>query len=156
MTSNGTPAYRSADRAIVIVLDSVGCGAAPDADRFGDVGAATLQNVAKAVGGLSLPNLGRWGLGNIVEMGTAEQVYFNPRHPYTKALISAVPHPDPRGDGAGRIVLEGDIPTPLAKPSGCGFRTRCPMAQPSCAENVPTLKDRGEGHLVACPLVDGS
>jgi len=93
-------------------------------------------------------------LGNIVEMGTADQVYFKPRHPYTKALISAIPQPDPRSDGSGRIVLEGDIPTPLAKPSGCGFRTRCPMAQASCAEGIPALTDRGEGHMVACPLVE--
>jgi oligopeptide/dipeptide ABC transporter ATP-binding protein len=93
-------------------------------------------------------------LGNIVEMGTAEQVYFKPKHPYTKALISAVPKPDPRSDSSGRIMLQGDIPTPLAKPSGCGFRTRCPIAQESCSRDIPTLTDRGEGHLVACPFAE--
>ena len=93
-------------------------------------------------------------LGNIVEMGTADQVYNSPRHPYSKALLSAVPQPDPRNTRADRIRLEGDIPTPLNKPSGCGFRTRCPMAQPSCAQEIPELTDRGEGHFVACPLVD--
>ena len=93
-------------------------------------------------------------LGNIVELGSAEQVYFNPRHPYTKALISAVPHPDPRGDSSDRIRLEGDIPTPLAKPSGCGFRTRCPSAQDRCARDTPDLEDRGAEHFVACPFAE--
>ena len=93
-------------------------------------------------------------LGNLVELGTAEQIYKAPRHPYSKALLSAVPMPDPRHDSSGRIRLQGDIPTPLAKPSGCGFRTRCPMATPACALEVPALRDVGEGQLVACPLVD--
>ncbi len=93
-------------------------------------------------------------LGSLVEVGTAEQVYKAPRHPYTKALLSAVPRPDPEGSREGRTILEGDIPTPLAKPSGCGFRTRCPLARPECAQAVPALTDRGEGHLVACPVVD--
>jgi oligopeptide/dipeptide ABC transporter ATP-binding protein len=92
-------------------------------------------------------------LGSLVEYGTAEQVYHNPRHPYTKALLSAVPKPDPDGQRAGREILRGDIPSPLAKPSGCGFRTRCPLAQPECAEMVPQFEDLGEGHLVACPIV---
>lgn len=61
-------------------------------------------------------------LGNVVEIGSADQVYKSPRHPYSRALLSAVPQPDPRHDSSGRIRLEGDIPTPLAKPSGCGFR----------------------------------
>ena len=93
-------------------------------------------------------------LGSLVEVGTAEQVYKAPRHPYTKALLSAVPRPDPEGSREGRTILEGDIPTPLAKPSGCGFRTRCPLARPECAQAVPALTDRGEGHLVACPVVE--
>lgn len=91
-------------------------------------------------------------LGNVVEMGPADEVYNNPRHPYTRALISAVPKPDPRRrHSKKRIKLQGDIPSPLAKPSGCGFRTRCPLARPSCAEAVPELADTGDGHLVACP-----
>lgn len=91
-------------------------------------------------------------LGSLVEYGTAEQVYKSPRHPYSKALISAVPQPDPRRTRHGRTILEGDIPTPLAKPSGCGFRTRCPIARPECAGAVPPLQDVGDGHLVACPF----
>ncbi|HHO51987.1 MAG TPA: ATP-binding cassette domain-containing protein [Deltaproteobacteria bacterium] len=90
-------------------------------------------------------------LGNIVEIGPADQVYADPRHPYTRALISAVPKPDPRKSRRDRIRLEGDIPTPLNKPSGCGFRTRCPIARPSCADAVPPLVDVGGGQRVACP-----
>jgi len=93
-------------------------------------------------------------LGNIVEIGTAEQVYKAPRHPYAKALLSAVPQPDPRVDKSGRVILEGDIPTPLAKPSGCGFRTRCPIARKECAEAIPPLLDVGDGQMVACPHID--
>jgi len=93
-------------------------------------------------------------LGNIVELGSADQVYKNPRHPYSKALLSAVPQPNPRSDRADRTILEGDIPTPLAKPTGCGFRTRCPIARPECAEDVPPLTDNGDGHFVACPFAD--
>ena len=93
-------------------------------------------------------------LGSLVEYGSAEQVYKNPRHPYSKALISAVPQPNPDRDRHGRTILEGDIPTPLAKPSGCGFRTRCPIAKPECADDVPQMRDVGDGHLVACPHVD--
>lgn len=91
-------------------------------------------------------------LGNVVEIGTADQVYKSPKHPYSRALLSAVPKPDPRSNSKGRTMLTGDIPTPLAKPSGCGFRTRCPIARPSCAEAVPPLIDTGAGHEVACPF----
>ena len=93
-------------------------------------------------------------LGDVVELGPAEQVYNDPRHPYTRALLSAVPHPDPRRDTSGRIRLEGDIPSPLAKPSGCGFRTRCPIAKDSCAEEAPEWVDLGEGRSVGCPHTD--
>lgn len=93
-------------------------------------------------------------LGNIVEIGTADQVYRNPKHPYTRALLSSIPRPDPRADKSGRILLEGDIPTPLAKPSGCGFRTRCPIAREACAEKVPAPIDYGGGQMVACPYVE--
>ena len=92
-------------------------------------------------------------LGNVVEIGSANNVYFDPVHPYSKALLSAVPEPDPTRTGKQRIILEGDIPTPLNKPSGCGFRTRCPLAQPSCAQAVPDLRTVGNGSTVACPVV---
>jgi oligopeptide/dipeptide ABC transporter ATP-binding protein len=91
-------------------------------------------------------------LGNVVELGTADQVYLGPRHPYSRALLSAVPEPNPRRTRAGRMRLQGDIPSPLAKPSGCGFRTRCPIARPECARQVPPLVDTGGGQLVACPF----
>jgi len=90
-------------------------------------------------------------LGNVVELGTADDVYTDPQHPYTKALISAVPRPDPRRKADKRIRLEGDIPTPLAKPSGCGFRTRCPIAKTTCADSVPTFDEVSSGQFVACP-----
>lgn len=93
-------------------------------------------------------------LGNVVEIGTADQVYFNPTHPYTKSLISAVPEPDPTKKDKQRIVLQGDIPTPRNKPSGCGFRTRCPIARPECASFTPTLELKQSGSVVACPYVD--
>ncbi|MBS1537402.1 MAG: ATP-binding cassette domain-containing protein [Bacteroidetes bacterium] len=92
-------------------------------------------------------------LGNMVEIGEADQVFFAPRHPYSEALLSAVPQPDPRRKDKQRIVLEGDIPNPLNKPSGCSFRTRCPIAKPQCANSAPLMQDKGSGQLVACPYV---
>lgn len=92
-------------------------------------------------------------LGNVVEIGTANQVYFDPVHPYSKALISAIPEPDPTRKNKGRVVLQGDIPTPLNKPSGCGFRTRCPIARAECAKDIPDLTTKFNGALVACPFV---
>ncbi|MBC8175277.1 MAG: ATP-binding cassette domain-containing protein, partial [Candidatus Marinimicrobia bacterium] len=92
-------------------------------------------------------------LGNIVEFGNALDVYHNPRHPYSQALISAVPLPDPKQKDKERIILVGDIPTPTNKPSGCGFRTRCPIAKKSCAEVVPSFEEHAPDHWVACPVV---
>ena len=89
-------------------------------------------------------------LGNIVEIGPAELVYREPRHPYSQALLSAVPRPDPRARLDERIRLTGDIPTPIRKPSGCGFRTRCAIVKESCADAVPPLEPK-DGRLVACP-----
>ncbi|MFI5144132.1 MAG: ABC transporter ATP-binding protein [Ignavibacteria bacterium] len=92
-------------------------------------------------------------LGNIVEVGSGRDVYHHPVHPYSRALISAIPLPNPDRRNKDRIILKGDVPTPLKKPSGCGFRTRCPIAKPECANAVPPLVKKKEGHYAACPYV---
>ncbi|MGH3425693.1 MAG: ABC transporter ATP-binding protein [Nocardioidaceae bacterium] len=95
-------------------------------------------------------------LGHIVEHGTREQLFRSPRHPYTQSLLSAVPLPEPAIQRTrSRVVLEGDVPSPIDPPSGCRFHTRCPVAEfPLCQDKVPPLTDVcDDGHLSACHLV---
>jgi oligopeptide transport system ATP-binding protein len=95
-------------------------------------------------------------LGNIVELGPGKDIYHNPIHPYSRALLSAVPVPNPKRKKKDRTILTGDVPTPMNKPSGCGFRTRCPIAKPECANAVPQLEMKAENHSAACPYVSAN
>jgi oligopeptide/dipeptide ABC transporter ATP-binding protein len=92
-------------------------------------------------------------LGKLVEVGTSEQICLAPKHPYTQALLSAVPIPDPAAKKQ-RIVLKGDVPTPINPPSGCRFHTRCPIAVDRCKVEEPPLRPLGDGRLAACHLVE--
>ena len=90
-------------------------------------------------------------LGRIVELATDKALYQNPLHPYSQALLSAVPIPDPEVQKK-KILLQGDVPSPMNPPSGCSFHTRCPEAKETCSLQEPTLQDMGDGHWVACHL----
>ncbi len=92
-------------------------------------------------------------LGKIAEIGPGVRVYHHPIHPYSKALLSAVPLPNPKRKNKERTILKGDVPSPFNKPSGCVFRTRCPIARPECATFIPLLEFKEEGHYAACPYV---
>ncbi len=92
-------------------------------------------------------------LGKMVELCNSEELYKNPQHPYTIALLSAIPVPDPTVK-RDRIILKGDVPSPVNPPSGCRFHTRCPKVQGICKEQDPEFKDIGNGHFVACHLVN--
>ncbi len=90
-------------------------------------------------------------LGKLVELGSGDDIYHRPAHPYTDALIKAIPIPDPAAEkGKGTVAIRGDLPSPRNPPSGCRFRTRCPRAQDLCAQQEPLLRSFGEGHVAAC------
>ena len=96
-------------------------------------------------------------LGKIVEMAGRNELYAEPLHPYTKALLSAVPIPDPIIEKRReRIILTGDVPSPINPPSGCHFHTRCPYVMDVCKQIDPIFADQGRGHYVACHLYPGS
>ncbi|MBM3258333.1 MAG: dipeptide ABC transporter ATP-binding protein [Candidatus Sericytochromatia bacterium] len=102
---------------------------------------ATVQHISDRVAVMYL--------GKMVELGTSDQLYANPKHPYTQALLSAVPEPDPTLKRE-RVILQGDIPSPVNPPSGCRFHTRCPVAVDRCRVEDPAFVDTGSGHMVAC------
>lgn len=94
-------------------------------------------------------------LGRLIELAKAEEIYNNPLHPYSQSLLSSVPVPDPKiARKANRIILSGDIPSPLNAPSGCPFRPRCPFAREQCSKTMPELKNVSTGHFVACHRVN--
>jgi oligopeptide/dipeptide ABC transporter ATP-binding protein len=90
-------------------------------------------------------------LGKAMELSPTEELFSRPLHPYTRALLQAVPNPDPRRRSQ-RQLLVGDVPSPINPPSGCVFHTRCPLAVERCATELPELRDSGAGHEVACHL----
>ena len=93
-------------------------------------------------------------LGKIVELAKSDTLYAHPLHPYTQALFSAAPIPDPTVEKQ-RILLEGDVPSPMNPPSGCRFHTRCRMAMPLCSESEPPFCEVRPGHFAACHLLSG-
>jgi oligopeptide/dipeptide ABC transporter ATP-binding protein len=92
-------------------------------------------------------------LGRLVEIAERDELYADPLHPYTQALMSAIPVPDPTLKRQ-RIILQGDVPSPLNPPTGCRFHTRCPLAFERCSEEEPVLKDYGDEHYAACWLLE--
>ena len=94
-------------------------------------------------------------LGRLVELAESDELFDNPKHPYTQALLSAVPIPDPAVERTRRLeIIEGEIPSPVNPPSGCVFHPRCPLADDTCRIGVPDTIDLGAGHLVACKKID--
>ena len=93
-------------------------------------------------------------LGSVVELATSDELYANTLHPYSKALLSAVPIPDPHKEAQKhRQIIDGDVPSPINKPKGCAFSSRCPLACDKCREAAPQLREAAPGHFVACHLV---
>ncbi len=93
-------------------------------------------------------------LGTMVEITTSSELYAHPAHPYTKALLSAIPIPNPRVEEQRvRTVLEGEVPSPIDPPPGCRFHSRCPYAADRCAREAPVLREIAPGHSVACHIV---
>ena len=93
-------------------------------------------------------------LGSVVELATSDELYANTLHPYSKALLSAVPIPDPHKEAQKRRqIIDGDVPSPINKPKGCAFSSRCPLACDKCRESAPQLREAAPGHFVACHLV---
>ena len=109
-------------------------------------GLATVKHISDRVGVMYL--------GKLVELADDDEIYKNPLHPYTRALISAIPEPDPDRPH-NREVLTGDVPSPVDPPSGCRFHTRCPQATERCRTEEPEFRDMGGEHFVACHLMDG-
>jgi oligopeptide transport system ATP-binding protein len=96
-------------------------------------------------------------LGTLVEMASRNELYLNPLHPYTQALLSAVPIPDPRvEEQRRRTILTGDVPSSINPPPGCRFNTRCPLAEQICVEQKPEFREVSPGHFTACHLVTSS
>jgi peptide/nickel transport system ATP-binding protein len=93
-------------------------------------------------------------LGRVVELADKRALFARPQHPYTEALLSAVPVPDPAAPSR-RIILQGDVPSPIRPPPGCHFHTRCPYAEPRCRRDVPVMRRVAPGHTVACHLREG-
>lgn len=96
-------------------------------------------------------------LGKMVELADSEVLYSNPMHPYTQALMSAIPVPDPDMErNKRRIIVEGEVPSPINPPSGCAFHTRCPKATQRCSQAAPEFKEIHSGHFVACHLFNSN